>query len=245
MPNNEGCFNPFKVWAPEGTFLNPRQGAGVGGRALTGHHLHAAVFGALAKIVPDRVQADSGGPLWMNTPTGVNRAGERFAGTIFWNGGMGASAHRDGLSATAYPGNISNTPIEMIEHQFPLLFREKSLVAGTGGAGRYRGGRGQRIVYEMINHEPISVSFLLDRLNHPARGRHGGDPGSPGIALINGRPLEQPKRVVILQPGDVVTLQTPGGGGCGKPGDRPLEEVEADIAAGGLSRDAARRDYGR
>jgi N-methylhydantoinase B len=229
VPNNEGCFNPIQVWAPEGTFLNPKQGAGVGGRALTGHHLHAAVFGALANILPERVQADSGAPLWMNTPTGINRAGERFAGTIFWNGGVGASASHNGLSATAYPGNISNTPVEMIEHQFPLLFQEKSLVTGTGGAGRFRGGDGQRVVYQMTNHEPITVSFLLDRLDHPARGRLGGHSGSPGIALVNGRRLEQPKRVVVLQPGDVVTLQTPGGGGCGEPNDRPSTEIKAGI----------------
>lgn len=217
VPNNEGCLKPIQVWAPEGTFLNPRQGAGVGGRALTGHHLHAAVFGALAEIVPERVQADSGAPLWMNTPTGVNQRGERFAGTIFWNGGIGGSASRNGLSATAYPGNISNTPVEMLEHEFPLLFREKALVATTGGAGRHRGGHGQRIVYEVVNDRPITVSFLVDRVKHPARGRLGGHQGAPGVALVNGAPLENPKRVVVLQPGDVVTLQTPGGGGYGSP----------------------------
>jgi N-methylhydantoinase B len=217
VPNNEGCFTPITVTAPEGTFLNPRAGAGVGGRALTGHHLHAAVFGALAAVAPERVQADSGAPLWMNTPTGVNRRGDRFAGTIFWNGGIGASATRNGLSATAFPGNISNTPVEMIEHGFPLIFREKVLVGGTGGRGRFAGGDGQRIVYEVTNHEPISVSFLVDRITHPARGRLGGSAGAPGVVLINGRPLEMPKRVVVLNPGDVVTLQTPGGGGFGTP----------------------------
>lgn len=244
VPNNEGCFNPIKVWAPEGTFLNPRAGAGVGGRALTGHYLHAAVFGALAKAVPERVQADSGAPLWFISPTGVNRRGERFAGTIFWNGGMGASASRDGLSATAYPGNVSNTPIEMIEHEFPLRFHEKALVVDTGGAGRHRGGHGQRIVWEVVNHEPITVSFLVERINHPARGRLDGRPGAPGAVLVNGRPLHNPKRIVVLQPGDVVTLQTPGGGGFGKPAERPSAEIEADLTAGELSAEAARQEYG-
>lgn len=221
VPNNEGCFNPITVWAPEGTFLNPRPGAGVGGRALTGHHLHAAVFGALAKAVPDRVQADSGAPLWFISPTGVDRRGDRFAGTIFWNGGVGASSRRDGISAMAYPGNVSNTPVEMLEHEFPFRFHEKALVRGTGGTGRFRGGDGQRIVLQVVNPEPVTVSFLVERIHHPARGRLGGNAGAPGVVLVNGQPLENPKRIVVLQSGDIVTLQTPGGGGFGHPPASP------------------------
>src|SRR5690606_3226893 len=70
IPNNQGCFNPIRVTAPEGSLLNPRFPAPVGGRALIGHFLHAIVFGALAQAVPDQVQADSGSPLWMLSLSG-------------------------------------------------------------------------------------------------------------------------------------------------------------------------------
>ena len=216
IPNNEGCFRPLIVTAPEGTMLNPRFPAAVGARAAMGHYLPTAVFGALANAVPQQVRAAPGSPMWCVTLSGMRDSGRPFAGMFFFNGGVGGASGQDGLDSVSFPSNLSNTPIEVLEHLFPLEFERKEIASGTGGRGQWRGGHGQTIDCRVVNPTPITVSFMASHINRPAEGLAGGIPGSLGQVLVNGEPIN-PKFRRILQPGDRLIMTTPGGGGYGMP----------------------------
>ena len=243
IPNNQGSFKPFTVYAPEGTILNPRVPAPVGGRVLVGHALHAVIFGALAPILPDRAQADSSGPLWSFHFSGEAADGSRYAFLSFINGGKGASVTGDGLDCTAFPGNISNTPVEIIEINGPFIVEEKAIREGSGGAGEHRGGCGQVITLRLTGDHPAKAVFLVERTNHPARGRLGGEAGSPGRITVNGRPIHA-KKQTVLEPGDRVRLELPGGGGVGDPRQRDRALVQRDLEWGLISAEAACDVYG-
>ena len=215
IPNNEGSFRPIRATAPEGSILNPRFPAPVSARAMTGHLLPPAVMGALAQVVPDRVLAAPGSPLWCMHLAGEH-GGRPFAFLFFLNGGCGASARRDGLPAISFPSNLGNTPLEVIESEVPVHIVRRELRPGTGGRGKHQGGRGQTLELEIVGDSPITVSFMADRLKYPADGFLGGEPGATGQVLLNGQPLD-PKVISALVPGDRLILQTPGGGGFGAP----------------------------
>ncbi|MBI4641326.1 MAG: hydantoinase B/oxoprolinase family protein [Candidatus Tectomicrobia bacterium] len=231
LPNNEGCYRAVEVTAPEGCMLNPIYPAPVGARAITGHLLPTAVFGALAEAIPDRVPAPAGSPLWGVQITGLNRRGERFANLFFINGGQGGFSNRDGQSVVSFPSNVSNTPVEVIESQAPLLIERKVIQPNSGGAGRFRGGCGQEISMKVRSHTPLTVSFLADRTKFPAPGLFGGRPGQTGIVTINGKRIN-PKEQQILKPDDILMLRTPGGGGYGNPEERAKERIKEDIENG-------------
>jgi N-methylhydantoinase B len=230
LPNNEGSFRPITVKAPEGTVVNPRYPVAVGGRVLIGHFLAASVFQALAPVMPHAVQAPSGSPLWCLTMTGQHR-GAGFTGVYFMNGGQGASQGRDGLSCLSYPSNVSNTPVEVMEALSPIRIERKAFRAGSGGAGQSRGGLGQNMEVRFLADHPVTVSFLADRLRHPAPGLLGGAPGARGDVRLNGEPIN-PKRQIVVQPGDCILLATPGGGGFGPPTERDTRAAERDVANG-------------
>src|SRR5579884_2928224 len=119
LPNNEGMFRPVMVSAPEGSILNPTFPIAVGGRAATGHYVPVLVFGALSQILPDRVMAAAGSPLWILTLAGRRGRGT-FASVLFHNGGLGARPDRDGVNCLSWPSNISSTPVEVAERQNPI-----------------------------------------------------------------------------------------------------------------------------
>ena len=217
IPNNDGFTRLFKVIAPEGTIVNARPPAAVGARHLIGHQLQAAVFEALAPVMPDRVQADSGTPLWSVLMRGVDAAkGTSFSTILFFNGGMGAMSRRDGPPASGFPANISNTPVEIAETLAPVLFTAKRLDDGSGGAGAHRGGMGQVVSFTSRWPGRLRVSLLTDRTRIPAKGIMGGEAGRTGHVLRNGKPVENPKGVVDLVEGDTLELALPGGGGYGR-----------------------------
>ena len=213
IPNNEGSFQPIEVFAPIGTILNPRFPAPVGARAMTGHLLPPAIMGALSRVIPDKVLAAPGSPLWAFHLSG-DYQGQPFAFVSFLNGGMGASGYRDGLPAISFPSNLGNTPIEVTESRVPVVVVRKALRRGTGGKGVHTGGDGQTFEFEILGDSQVTISFMANRLEYPAEGLLGGKPGATGCVLLNGNPLD-PKEHSVLNPGDRVTLSTPGGGGFG------------------------------
>jgi N-methylhydantoinase B len=109
--------------------------------------------------------------------------------------------------------NTLNTPIEAFELEYPLRVRRYELAYGTGGAGVHRGGDG--IVREVEVLEPATLSLLTDRRRHGPAGAAGGSAGAPGVNALDGQRLG-PKATASLEPGQVVSVQTPGGGGWGK-----------------------------
>lgn len=219
LPNNDGLFRPIRAVAPEGTIVNPKSPAPVGGRACTGHYVPTVIFGALQAVLPDRVMAGAGSPLWIANMSGMRPDGKPFATVLFYNGGMGGTAGKDGSSAMSWPSNISPTPVEIAERDAPLFFRYKRLRPGSGGAGRSRGGLGEEICFVNQHDGPLSIVFLTERLHVPAPGLAGGEAGACGEVLINGAAVDS-RRPHVLAPGDEVILRTPGGGGYGPANER-------------------------
>ncbi len=213
VPNNEGSFRPVRTSAPDGSILNPRYPAAVGARAMTGHMLPPTVMGALAKALPEQVQAPSGSPQWCVHLAGEH-AGRPYATVFFLNGGQGATKVKPGISAISYPSNLSNTPIEVLESDLPIKVLGRAIRPGSGGRGASRGGDGQSFDFVIEADSPATMSFMANRLEQPAPGLLGARAGSKGRVLLNGEPLD-PRVITIVRPGDEVSVQTPGGGGFG------------------------------
>jgi N-methylhydantoinase B len=235
LPNNEGAWRSISIIAPEGCIVNPVFPASGGSRMLIGHYLPMLVFGCLGQIVPERVMAACGSPMWGMNQSGVNAQGKPYANMFFYNGGMGANMRGDGISCLSWPSNVSSTAIEITEHIAPLRVHYKRLRPDSGGPGRHRGGLGQEIALESRSETPIAVSFLAERTIFPAFGIEGGKAGAPGVLRINGDKVD-PKKQYVLSRGDTVILATPGGGGHGDPEQRNKMALESDIQAGYTSR---------
>ena len=227
LPNNDGLFRPIRISAPEGSLLNPKSPAPVGGRSCTGHYVPILIFGALHSVLPKRVMAGAGSPLWIANLSGTRSDGKPFATVLFYNGGMGATASKDGSAAMSWPSNISPTPIEIAERDSPVFFKYKRLRPGSGGVGYMRGGLGEEISFTNSHDGPLSIVFLTERIQVPAPGLGGGGDGACGEVLINGVAIDS-RRPHILAPGDEVILRTPGGGGYGLPSERHASLTKLD-----------------
>jgi N-methylhydantoinase B len=246
-PRNEGSYRPIRVTAPEGSIVNPRFPAAVNARHLVGHCLGGLVYQALAPVMPDRVIAESGSaPTMRAVISGQRDDGSRFSTILFINGGMGAGADHDGLSATCFPSNVISGSMEMVESLAPLRMWRKELAVDSGGPGRFRGGLGQVVEVELLGSQECTLSFFVERRSHPARGVLGGLDGSPAVVEWNGRhDGYRFKGRNRMRPGDRLVLRYPGGGGYGDPRERPVQLVRADAHAGFVSAAVARESYGR
>ncbi len=259
IPHNAGSFRPITVTAPEGCVLNALPPAPVAARHIVGHFLPGAVFAALHAFVPDRVPADGAYGLWASQFEGrrrhggasahvagapqearapahapqENRApdGAHFVFTLFSNGGTGARPQKDGLSVTSFPSGVQNIPAEIIESTTPLFVHERALREDSGGAGRFRGGLGQRLTLSVRGGDAVH-SCIYERTRHPAAGRGGGQSGAPGRVRLEGGADPHPKRKYLLREGQRVTLELPGGGGYGPPEARDPASVERDRREG-------------
>jgi N-methylhydantoinase B len=216
IPNNEGCFEPVEVAAPEGCIFNPRFPAAVGARAIMGQFCSCAVLGALSEAVPDRVLALPGSPAWILTVSGLDKKGNPFVNHSFWAGGMGASSTKDGLSCTSFPTNVSNVPVEVLETDLPLLIENKQIREDSGGCGRHRGGCGQEVGIRVESSSPLTIRFVGDRTKFPPEGLWGGGPGAVAVTTLNGQPID-PKSETVVRFGDRILLRTAGGGSFGAP----------------------------
>lgn len=244
VPNNEGSCRPFEIVVPEGSCLNPTFPAPVSARFLSGHFIQAAVFGALARVAPEKVNAENSAPFWGLLAHGKTAEGSVYvAPNLLYNGGQGANEKHDGISCLCIPSNVGSAPIEVIETTTGLRVLEKEFVTDSGGAGRQRGGLGQKVVLESISPWPTRVFLLTERIKHPASGYLGGAEGKAGAILLNDTPVEEPKGEVILNTGDRITLYLPGGGGYGPAAERNEDSIRADIDNELVSPEAALHDY--
>jgi N-methylhydantoinase B len=221
IPMNDGCFRPVDVFAPEGSLLNPRRPAPVsGGNVETSMRNADVVLQALAKAAPQRVPACSGGTM-SNVMLGGERPDGRTWAFYETNGcGMGARPTRDGIDAIhVHMTNTLNTPIEAIEREYPLRVTRYEIAEGTGGRGRHRGGNGLIRSIELVEGR-AHATLLADRQTRKPPGAAGGEPGACGHHSLTHNDVERPlpaKTMLELEPNDVVTIQTPGGGGYGPP----------------------------
>jgi N-methylhydantoinase B len=231
VPNNHGTLSAFTVKAPEGSILNPRRPSPVSARHLTGQYMSAAVLLALAKWDKDLVLAESAVPRPQLVFSGQLPEGRRFVEHIFLSSGMGASASGDGCNALCFPANTSCTPIEIIEALTPLRIERKELIPGSGGAGRHRGGLGQRFAVRNTGGEPIRLSILAEMTHRGAQGLFGGEQGRPARIDMDGKVLPD-KAVLDFPSGSVLTVEAGGGGGFGPPSERAAGSRAADAAGG-------------
>jgi 5-oxoprolinase (ATP-hydrolysing)/N-methylhydantoinase A len=231
VPNNEGSLAPVRVEAPVGSILNVEKPAPVSARHIIGQFLPELVLGCLAEVLPDLVPAEGAACNWGLQLRG--RAEGRPFDILFFNaGGSGARPVRDGLSATSFPSGIRSIAVEICETAVPIVIQRKELLPGSGGAGRYRGGLGQRIEVTTSDSSPFQLFAVFDRVDNPARGRSGGEPGAPGhVSTLSGAPLRAKGQQAIAA-GDGVRIDTPGGAGFGPPKDRDLELVAYDLEQG-------------
>lgn len=239
VPHNAGTFRPLHVTAPEGSILNARFPAAVAARHVVGQFLPFAVMDALRDVVPHAAMAHGSGNVWLTTVRGT-AGDEPFVTVFFASGGTGARPTRDGMSATSFPSGIATTPAEVVEASSPLVIEEKALRPDSGGAGRRRGGLGQRIRISVRSDSPWIVSCLADRIHHPAAGAAGGEPGAPGGFHVSDGRRPDPKLSTTVPAGGHVVLELPGGGGLGPPGERPPELAAEDIADGKMTQGADR-----
>jgi N-methylhydantoinase A/oxoprolinase/acetone carboxylase beta subunit/N-methylhydantoinase B/oxoprolinase/acetone carboxylase alpha subunit len=226
IPNNTGSLGVIRVTAPAGCILNAPRPAAVNIRHVTGQMLPDVVLGCLEKARPGIAPAEGASSLWNpmlsggRGITGEHDYGDArpFSVTIFHSGGAGARPGKDGLSATAFPSGVRNTPVEITESIAPLIFRRKEYRPASGGGGRFRGGDGQVIEITHAEGAPFAIFALFDRIDNPARGRNGGGEGAAGgIRLGSGARLKG-KGKQIVPAGDAVILELPGGGGYGAAG---------------------------
>jgi N-methylhydantoinase B len=243
-PNNEGCISPITDEAPLGSILNPQHWTAGNSRNLIGHVIPSLIFKALESVVPDKVIGDSGGaPIWAANCVGQRDDGSQYGSVQNFHGGQGARAEFDGLDTLSFPSNCKVTAIEMFEIAVPVLTECKELIPDSGGAGKTRGGLGQRVVLRNIGRTPMSVYVASERVRHPCFGVVGGQSGTAGKVQKNGEP-QFPKGKVILKTGERLEVDTPGGGGWGQASERAVASIELDLAEGLITRAAAKQVYG-
>lgn len=219
VPFTAGILRPIRMIAPEVTVVNARPPAAMAaGNVETSQRVTDAVLGALAQAAPLLIPAASSGTMNNLSFGGFNPLRKSpFAYYETIAGGMGASARGDGHSAThTHMTNTWNTPVEAFEHQFPVRVEGYRVRRGSGGAGLHRGGDG--VVRELRFLAPAEVTILSDRRIYGPWGLKGGDAGKPGRnTLVRGkREIRLPGKARLdAKPGDLLRIETPGGGGWG------------------------------
>ena len=204
-PPSAGGHRPIEVLAPAGSLLNARPGAAVvAGNVETSSRVADLVLAALAQARPGPAQGQG-------TMNNLTLANDNFTYYETLGGGQGACPDGDGPSAIHVAmSNTLNTPTEALEAEFPLRVRELSLRHGSGGEGSHRGGEG--IVREIEALVPMRFSLITERRRYRPRGAGSGADGRSGVNLLNGSPLPS-KASGELSPGDLLRVETPGGGG--------------------------------
>ena len=236
LPVNAGCYRPVRVIAPEGLCVNARAPAPVAHRIAVTHRLLNAMHGALHQAVPDRIPAAYYGNSYVCTFQTVPTAGPREVLVEIEIGGSGAHPRKDGVNAfSSGMHNNSNIPVEMIETGLPLTLQRYALLPGSGGAGRQRGGLG--LVREWrVECEACIFTANMDRFNHRPYGLAGGGPATPGrLTLLRDgiqTPIAPKTDGLQLRRGDVVRLETSGGGGFGPSRERDPAATSADATLG-------------
>nr|CAD7404141.1 unnamed protein product [Timema cristinae] len=214
VPLNQGCLKPVKVIIPKGSILDPSDNAAVvGGNVQTSQRIVDTVLKAF------QVCAASQG--CMNN---VTFGDEQFGYYETVAGGAGAGPTWDGQSGVhTHMTNTRITDAEILERRYPVMLQHFSLRAGSGGAGRHRGGDG--VVRELLFRKDIMLSVLTERRVFQPYGLLGGYSGQKGLNLLDkadGRTLNLGAKTAInVGPGDVFRLLTPGGGGFGSPEEQP------------------------
>jgi N-methylhydantoinase B len=251
IPLNSAVMRPISLILPKGTVMNPEYPAAVGMRSVTIPRVQDATLGCLIKALPQKLPACSAGHatiivVSLQNPT----TGKRFVSLVEpLLGGGGGSAFHDGSDAAGgFLSFISNNPIEVNEADVPIEILQYELIQDSAGAGKYRGGLGVRLDFRVFHPNAIVTARNRDRNRFRPWGAEGGKAASLSAFIINpGASNERNLHdidVVNLQPGDIVSMSSPGGGGYGNPLERDPKSVLRDFLSGYISQSGAEKNYG-
>jgi 5-oxoprolinase (ATP-hydrolysing) len=205
IPLNSGCLRPVTVHIPERSLLSPDPNSAVAaGNVETSQRIVDVLFGALGLAAASQ-----------GTMNNITFGDDRSAYYETLGGGAGATQNQAGASGVhTHMTNSKCTDPEVLETRFPIRVRRFELRRGSGGQGVHRGGDG--LIRELEFLAPMRVSVLSERRIVPPYGMRGGGPGARGMNLLNGKQLAH-RVTVEVSPGDVLRVETPGGGGWGTP----------------------------
>lgn len=248
IPCNQGILNAFSVSVAEGSILNPVFPA-VAARTHTCQRVVDVVIGALAEALPQMAIAASNGSNTMAIVSGIDpRDGREYLYFETYGGGCGARSFKDGKDGVqVHIPNTANTPVEVMETEFPLLVEEYSLVQDSGGAGKYRGGMALRRVIRPLGHT-CSFTGAGERFVTPPWGLFGGEPGAAGQFQLledDGRAqdLGTKPSSQLCEPHQRIVVQSPGAGGYGAPTERDPKLLGRDWQSGKFSAQYLARHY--
>jgi N-methylhydantoinase B len=256
VPNNAGSLEPIAVTAPEGSILNVVRPAPVSARHIIGQFLPDLVLGCLAKVPGLEVPAEGASALWGvqmrggpevsdNDIDAGNKPPPPVFDVMFFNsGGTGARPALDGLSATGFPSGVKSLPVEAVENGAPIVIWRKEFRADSAGPGKWRGGLGQTVEVATLDQSPFAIFAMFDRVDNPARGRKDGGPGAGGMVRTRNGKVLRAKGKQIVDGDDRLIIDLPGGGGYGAPSERDAARIEADLRAGLISPQTAKKHYG-
>jgi N-methylhydantoinase B len=247
---NEGCYRPVYIVAPEGTVVNPIFPAPLSGRIHTLERITNTILLAFSKASPEKAVGSSHAHLTANAIGG--RSPDNRRQYVFFEilgGGWGATSEHDGNNAVYLNlGNCMDLPVEAIELELPDIRVERyELVADSGGPGKFRGGLGIRRDYRFLRG-PGYLTTRSDAQKSAPKGVLGGLDGVPARYFLKRRGetvrLKSKNTNLRLETGDYLSFETPGGGGYGDPRDRARERILDDLRQGYISKDAAEKYYG-
>ena len=248
---NSGILRPVDSILPKGSMMNPEFPAAVGMRTLTTLRLQTVIIGAFAQALPGRLPAavGDGGPL-LNVRTTDNRTGRKLMANLNpISGGGGGTSFRDGSEGSGGNwGFLKNTPVEISEAEVPVKILGYGLATDSGGAGKFRGGLGTEMEFEVNAPHTFVTARNRDRSHFAPWGLEGGAAGKTSAFIKNrgsNREVDLGNTdILTADPGDRIYLKSAGAGGWGRPWERDPHRVAADVRRGFVSEALAAAEYG-
>ncbi len=250
VPANAGVLEPIEIILPEGSLLSATAPKPVGGYTETILRIIDVVFGAVAQIAPERTNGCAYGTINALSLAGHRADGSRWVMFSFFGGGHGGHPEGDGLNhANAPISTATIPPVEILEAAYPVMFTRWALRPDSGGPGRHRGGLGACYEIELLEQK-ADVFLFGERGKFAPPGVLGGRPGALNIFTYDQDdgehtpPLKSKMVGMKIRRGQRLHLNSPGGGGYGRPFARSPDAVARDVALGYVTAEAAARDYG-
>ncbi len=247
IPNNEGVFRVIEVTAPAGTIANNVMPAACAARGLTGFRMVDCIFGALAKMLPEKVCAASDGGNSGVSIGGYDVDRKPYIYVDFACGTWGGRPWGDGLQGNSNMfANMASQSVEVIEAEQPVEILAYEFLPDRAGAGKFRGGAPYFRDYRFTEREAV-LQVRSDRARFRPYGLYGGMPGQPSANYLNPQDNNQKltsKPTMIIQEGDVFRHELAGGGGWGDPLERDPADVLRDVRNELVSITSAKNDYG-
>ena len=247
IPNNEGVFRVIEVTAPAGTIANNVMPAACAARGLTGFRMVDCIFGALAKMLPEKVCAASDGGNSGVSIGGYDVDRKPYIYVDFACGTWGGRPWGDGLQGNSNMfANMASQSVEVIEAEQPVEILAYEFLPDRAGAGKFRGGAPYFRDYRFTEREAV-LQVRSDRARFRPYGLYGGMPGQPSANYLNPQDNNQKltsKPTMIIQKGDVFRHELAGGGGWGDPLERDPADVLRDVRNELVSITSAKNDYG-